>query len=153
MGACGDTRQFIGIEREKLTEYHSQYIDAGRQIIGEVTDTMRENDKVAFAFYHEIHNDMSNTDTFEVFGRLLYDDGDYLTEAENIKEIANRNELEKMLIKEWQYDREIKLNEDLEMLGVILQNYEDYEKRIQDILTDVLFLYVEVILAMGHQNY
>ena len=42
---------------------------------------------------------MSNTDTFEVFGRLLYDDGDYLTEAENIKEIANRNELEKMLIK------------------------------------------------------
>ena len=27
------------------------------------------------------------------------------------------------------------------------------KKRIQDILTDVLFLYVEVILAMGHQNY
>lgn len=132
-----------GLKGKKLTEYHSQYIDAGRQIIGEVTDTMRENDKVAFAFYHEIHNDMSNTDTFEVFGRLLYDDGDYLTEAENIKEIANRNELEKMLIKEWQYDREIKLNEDLEMLGVILQNYEDYEK------TDTRYPDRRIVLVCG----
>lgn len=86
---------------------------------------------------------MSNTDTFEVFGRLLYDDGDYLTEAENIKEIANRNELEKMLIKEWQYDREIKLNEDLEMLGVILQNYEDYEK------TDTRYPGRRIVLVCG----
>lgn len=132
-----------GLKGKNLTEYHSQYIDAGRQIIGEVTDTMRENDKVAFAFYHEIHNDMSNTDTFEVFGRLLYDDGDYLTEAENIKEIANRNELEKMLIKEWQYDKEIKLNGKKEMLGVISQNYEDYEK------TDTRYPDRRIVLVCG----
>lgn len=48
-----------------------------------------------------------------------------------------------MLIKEWQYDREIKLNEDLEMLGVILQNYEDYEK------TDTRYPDRRIVLVCG----